>query len=74
MPLFPPFRLDKVNQTLWRQTASSAEQPVFLNPKAFALLRTVSQNTNVKLRDLAATIVTSVSGEPPKLTAPFEDG
>ncbi len=42
--------------------------------KAFAMLRSVSQNTNVKLRDLAATIVTSVSGEPPKLTAPFEDG
>ena len=42
--------------------------------KAFALLRSVSQNTNVKLRDLAATIVTSVSGEPPRPTAPFEDG
>ncbi|HEX9042119.1 MAG TPA: GAF and ANTAR domain-containing protein [Trebonia sp.] len=42
--------------------------------KAFAMLRSVSQNTNVKLRDLAATIVTRVSGEPPGLTAPFEDG
>jgi GAF domain-containing protein len=42
--------------------------------KAFAMLRSVSQNNNVKLRDLAADIVTSVSGEPPKLTAPFEDG
>jgi GAF domain-containing protein len=42
--------------------------------KAFALLRSVSQNSNVKLRDLAATIVTRASGEPPKLTAPFEDG
>jgi transcriptional regulator with GAF, ATPase, and Fis domain len=42
--------------------------------KAFALLQSVSQNTNVKLRDLAATIVTRVSGEPPRLTGPFEDG
>ena len=42
--------------------------------KAFALLQRVSQNTNVKVRDLAATIVTSVSGEPPRPTAPFEDG
>ena len=41
--------------------------------KAFALLRTVSQNTNVKLRDLAADIVTSVSGERPRPAAPFED-
>ena len=38
------------------------------------VLRTASQNTNVKLRDLAATIVTNVSGEPPKPTAPFENG
>ena len=45
MPLFPPFRLDKVNQTLWRQTADSAEQPVFLNPKAFALLRYLIENS-----------------------------
>ena len=41
--------------------------------KAFALLRSTSQNTNVKIRDLAATIVTRVSGEPPRPTAPFED-
>lgn len=42
--------------------------------KAFMLLRSVSQNTNVKLRDLAAAIVTRVSGEPPQPSAPFEDG
>jgi GAF domain-containing protein len=42
--------------------------------RAFALLRSTSQNTNVKLRDLAATIVTRVSGEPPGPAAPFEDG
>jgi GAF domain-containing protein len=42
--------------------------------KAFALLRNVSQNTNVKIRDLAATIVTKASGEPPRPTAPFEYG
>jgi GAF domain-containing protein len=41
--------------------------------KAFALLRSASQNTNVKLRDLAATIVTRASGEPSVTTAPFED-
>jgi GAF domain-containing protein len=42
--------------------------------KAFALLRSASQNTNVKVRDLAATIVTRVSGEPPRPAASFEDG
>ena len=42
--------------------------------KAFAMLRTVSQNTNVKLRDLAASIVTSASGQPPRPASPFEEG
>jgi transcriptional regulator with GAF, ATPase, and Fis domain len=34
--------------------------------RAFSLLRSASQNRNVKLRDIAAAIVTSVSGEPPQ--------
>jgi GAF domain-containing protein len=43
--------------------------------KAFSVLKTVSQNTNIKIRDLAATIVTSVSGEPPRPeTTSFQDG
>lgn len=43
--------------------------------KAFAVLKSVSQNTNVKIRDLAASIVTSVSGEPPRPPATsFQDG
>jgi GAF domain-containing protein len=42
--------------------------------RAFAVLRTVSQNTNVKLRDLAASIVSSVSGEPPRSATTFQDG
>ena len=41
--------------------------------RALALLRGVSQNTNVKLRDLAADIVTSVSGEQPRPAVPFEE-
>ena len=43
--------------------------------RAFAVLKTVSQNTNVKIRDLAATIVTNVSGHPPRSsTNDFQDG
>jgi GAF domain-containing protein len=33
--------------------------------QAFAILRTASQNRNVKLRDIAREIVTGVGGEPP---------
>jgi GAF domain-containing protein len=38
---------------------------------AFTLLKTHSQNTNRKLRDLAADIIQRVSGEPPDPGAPF---
>jgi AmiR/NasT family two-component response regulator len=34
--------------------------------RAFEMLRGASQNGNVKLRDIAGAIVTSVSGEPPQ--------
>jgi GAF domain-containing protein len=33
--------------------------------EAFEMLRTISQNRNVKLRDIAAEIITAVSGQPP---------
>jgi transcriptional regulator with GAF, ATPase, and Fis domain len=41
--------------------------------RALALLKSVSQTTNVRLRDLAASIVTRVSGKPPQPTSPFEE-
>lgn len=34
--------------------------------QAFAILRSASQNRNVKLRDIARQIITSVTGEPPQ--------
>jgi len=42
--------------------------------RAFAILRTASQHSNVKLRDIATAIVTDVSGEPPQPPPPFEGG
>jgi GAF domain-containing protein len=41
--------------------------------RAFAILRSASQHSNVKLRDIAGAIVTSVSGEPPQPPPAFED-
>ena len=41
---------------------------------AFAILRSASQNSNVKLRDIASAVVTSVTGEPPRSAPPFEEG
>jgi len=35
---FPPFRLDTVNQCLWRRREASADERVLLTPKAFAVL------------------------------------
>jgi transcriptional regulator with GAF, ATPase, and Fis domain len=42
--------------------------------RAFAILRSASQNSNVKLREIAGEVVTSVTGEPPHPSPPFEDG
>jgi GAF domain-containing protein len=42
--------------------------------RAFAILRSASQNSNVKLRDIASAVVTSVTGEPPQPPPPFEEG
>lgn len=42
--------------------------------RAFAILRSASQNGNVKLRDIAGAVVTSVTGEPPRPAPPFEEG
>jgi transcriptional regulator with GAF, ATPase, and Fis domain len=40
---------------------------------AFAILRSASQNGNVKLRDIATAVVTSVTGQPPEPPPPFAD-
>src|SRR5271166_420047 len=39
MKEFPPFRLDFVNQCLWRRDDGADEQRILLTPKAFAMLR-----------------------------------
>ena len=41
---------------------------------AFSILRSASQNSNVKLRDIAGAVVTSVTGEPLQPVPPFEEG
>ena len=42
--------------------------------RAFAILRSASQNSNRKLRDIAAAVVTSITGEPPQPPPPFGEG
>jgi DNA-binding winged helix-turn-helix (wHTH) protein len=39
MKEFPPFRLDGVNQCLWRRVNGAEEQRILLTPKAFSVLR-----------------------------------
>ncbi len=41
--------------------------------RAFDILRSASQNSNVKLRDIASAIITNVSGEPPQPPPAFEN-
>jgi len=39
MKEFSPFRLDEVNQCLWRRVNGAADQRILLTPKAFSVLR-----------------------------------
>lgn len=39
MKEFPPFRLDNVNQCLWRHRTGGDDERILLTPKAFAVLR-----------------------------------
>src|SRR5713226_7259648 len=39
MKEFPPFRLDTVNQCLWRHMDTGNNERILLTPKAFAVLR-----------------------------------
>src|SRR3974390_1071930 len=39
MKKFPPFRLDPVNQCLWRRGERAEEERILLTPKGFAMLR-----------------------------------
>src|SRR5271157_3754587 len=39
MKVFPPFRLDPINQCLWRRGEAGQDERVSLTPKAFAVLR-----------------------------------
>src|SRR5919108_5751480 len=36
---FPPFRLDPVNQCLWRHRETADDERILLTPKAFAVLQ-----------------------------------
>src|SRR5262247_1565815 len=38
MPDFPPFRLDLVNQCLWRRRETAPDERLLVTPKAFAVL------------------------------------
>ncbi len=42
--------------------------------QAFDILRTISQNRNVKLRDIAGEIIAAISGQPPAETPRFNRG
>ena len=35
---FPPFRLDTINQCLWRSTKGGAEERITLKPKTYSIL------------------------------------
>ena len=44
MRVFPPFRLDSVNQCLWRHRDTGDDERIRLTPKAFAVLQYLAEN------------------------------
>jgi len=42
--VFPPFRLDSVNQCLWRRRDTGDDERIRLTPKAFAVLQYLAEN------------------------------
>ena len=44
MRVFPPFRLDSVNQCLWRRRDTGDDERIRLTPKAFAVLQYLAEN------------------------------
>ena len=58
MPDFPPFRLDPVNQCLWRRRETAPDERLLLTPKAFAVLRYLVEHAGqlVTQEDLLAAV------------------
>ena len=58
MPDFPPFRLDTVNQCLWRHRETAQDERLLFTPKAFAVLRYLVEHAGqlVTQEDLLAAV------------------
>jgi predicted ATPase/DNA-binding winged helix-turn-helix (wHTH) protein len=58
MPDFPPFRLDLVNQCLWRRRETAPDERLLVTPKAFAVLRYLVEHAGqlVTQEDLLAAV------------------
>jgi len=50
MKVFPPFRLDPINQCLWRRGEAGQDERVSLTPKAFAVLRYLVEHAGCLVR------------------------
>ena len=49
MSELPPFRLDLVNQCMWRRGDGADDQPILLTPKAFAMLHYLVEHAGRRL-------------------------
>src|SRR6202030_4066296 len=63
---FPPFRLDTVNQCLWRRSDRGEEERILLPPKAFAVLHYLAEHAGrlVTEDELLATVWPKVFVQP----------
>lgn len=76
MKEFPPFRLDIVNQCLWRSTDAAAHaQRIFLTPKAFAVLSYLVDHAGqlVTHRELLEAVWPNVVVQPEVISSHIRD-
>src|SRR5271168_14282 len=77
MPMkeFPPFKLDALNQCLWRSTGSGAEDRLMLTPKAYAVLSYLAERPSrlVTQRELIEAVWPDVVVQPEVLKTQILD-
>jgi len=75
MKEFPPFKLDALNQCLWRSTDSGAEDRLMLTPKAYAVLSYLAERPSrlVTQRELIEAVWPDVVVQPEVLKTQILD-
>ena len=60
MKLFPPFRLDTINECLWRSSEAGTDERILLTPKSFEVLRYLGEHAGRLVTSVLVALVGAV--------------